>query len=67
MWKRKLEADGGSGSTLKKKAGSGSKLGSYQLCTELEAETKNILLLPHPYYRICLHDRSDKMRFYYPH
>jgi len=36
-----------SGSTLKKEAGSGSKLGSKYLHTVLEAEAKNILLLPH--------------------
>jgi len=38
----------GSGSTLKEEAGSGSKLGSDKVYMELEAEAKNILLLPHP-------------------
>jgi len=43
-----VEAEAGSGNTLKKEAGSGSKLKSDQLYTELEAEAENILLLPHP-------------------
>jgi len=37
---------------LKKEAGSGSKLGSDQLYTELEAEAKNILLLPYPWFEL---------------
>jgi len=39
LWKRKH---------LKKEAGGGSKLGSDYAYTELEAEAKNVLLLPHP-------------------
>jgi len=46
LWKWKRLNFCGSGSTLKKEAGS--KLGSDQLYTELEAEAKNVLLLPHP-------------------
>jgi len=42
----------GSRSTLKKEAGSRNKFGSDKLYTELEAEAKNILLLPHPSYAI---------------
>jgi len=53
MWKRKRWKPKrlnfcGSGSTLKKEAGSESKLGSDYLYTELEAEAENNLLLPHP-------------------
>jgi len=42
----------GSGSTLKKQAGSGSKIGSDELYTELEAEAKNSLLLPHHWFEV---------------
>jgi len=42
------------GSILKKEAVSGSKLGSDYLYTELEAEAKNVLLLPHPWFNPLL-------------
>jgi len=44
-----LKKEAGNGSTLKKEAGSVSKLESDLLYTELEAEAKNIILLPHPW------------------
>jgi len=57
MWKRKLEEEAVEAVkflwkrkhfSLKKETESGSKLGSDELYTELEAEAKNILLFPHP-------------------
>jgi len=54
-WKRKRTrkpptlSRAGSGSKKSQEWGSGSKLGSMTLQKELEAEAKNILLLPHPW------------------
>jgi len=42
--------DVGSGSSLKKESGNGSKLRNDYLYTELEAEAKHILLFPHPWF-----------------
>jgi len=55
-WKRKqtrkrLTLSGaGSGSKISQECGSGTKLGSMTPQEELEAEAKNILLLPHPWF-----------------
>jgi len=49
-----------------KEAGSGSKLGSDRLFTELEAEAKNILLLSHPCFKTTiLPEICIKMCYFY--
>jgi len=62
MWKRKWLNFYGSGSTLKKEAGSGSKLRSDKLYTELELEAKNILLLPYPWQQrtLCIMNKLSE-------